>query len=412
MACQCATVESYTRDKHDDRCLVLNVRRGFESREAFHLQPSPMTSLEPAWKISSPFVPQVSASTCDGGDGPIGRAVSDTTSCSEDDSSTRQRRLWVRAMDSHWKLSRKDFKLHQELSRTLKSTLYRASWQGVDVVVKCAGLHDEVQFNQLQSVQSPQTCPEGLRSNAEGKEISDELLHEIDLLSSLRHPDLVMFLGACIDQHLPIMCVTEYLPGGDLERYFMAQRKSHDVVVWRPGLRQVLDWSSAVGRALSFLHCRDVVHRDLKPLNLLLTKHLEIKVSDFGISRLMARRDAQGYSMTGGVGSWRYMAPEVLRHQAYDEKVDIYAYGLIIYFMSSGKAPFHQLGLDPEVILLQYRDGKEPRPLAADCHSRLRPIMTAAWHVIPKERPTAQDIVENLDLVARSPASCGPCAQM
>ena len=386
--------------------------QGFESREAFHLQPSAMTSAEPAWKLSSPFAPQVSVSTCDGGDGPIGRAVSDSTSCSEDDSSMRQRRLWVRAMDSHWKLSRKDFKLHQELSRTLKSTLCRASWQGVDVVVKCAGLHDEVQFKQLQSIPSPQTCPEGLPSNAEGKEITDELLHEIDLLSSLRHPDLVMFLGACIDQHLPIMCVTEYLPGGDLERYFMAQRKSHDVVVWRPGLRQVLDWSSAVGRALNFLHCRDVVHRDLKPLNLLLTKHLEIKVSDFGISRLMARRDGEGYSMTGGIGSWRYMAPEVLRHQAYDEKVDIFAYGLIIYFMSSGKEPFHQLGLDPEVILLQYRDGKEPRPIAADCHTRLRPIMTAAWHVIPGERPTAQDIVENLDLVARSPASCGPCAQM
>ena len=116
--------------------------------------------------------------------------------------------------------------------------------------------------------------------------------------------------------------------------------------------------------------------------------------------------------MTGGIGSWRYMAPEVLRHQAYDEKVDIFAYGLIIYFMSSGKEPFHQLGLDPEVILLQYRDGKEPRPIAADCHTRLRPIMTAAWHVIPGERPTAQDIVESLDLVARSPASCGPCAQM
>ena len=83
---------------------------------------------------------------------------------------------------------------------------------------------------------------------------------------------------------------------------------------------QVLDWSAAIGRALNFLHCRDVVHRDLKPLNLLLTKHLEIKVSDFGISRLIANRTGEGYSMTGGVGSWRYMAPEVVRHQAYDEK--------------------------------------------------------------------------------------------
>ena len=75
---------------------------------------------------------------------------------------------------------------------------------------------------------------------------------------------------------------------------------------------------------MSFLHDRDVVHRDLKPLNLLLTKHLEIKVTDFGISRLMAR-ECDGYSMTGGIGSYRYMAPEVVRYQAYDQKVDIYA---------------------------------------------------------------------------------------
>ena len=92
-------------------------------------------------------------------------------------------------------------------------------------------------------------------------------------------------------------------------------------------------------------------------------------MSDFGISKLMFKHESNRYSMTGGVGSWRYMAPEVVRSQAYDEKVDIYAYGLIMYFMSSGKAPFHQLGPDPEVILRQYRQQKEPRPLALDSWS-------------------------------------------
>ncbi|CAE7596075.1 unnamed protein product [Symbiodinium sp. CCMP2592] len=369
--------------------------------------------VEPAWKVTSSFVPQISTSTCDGDEveGSMGRAVTGSTDCSED-STTRHQRLWARALDSRWKLSRTDFKMKKELSRTLKSTLYQATWQGVDVVVKCAGLHDEETSRQLQSNQDLQPANGVLRNgdDQEDREISDELLHEIDLLSSLRHPDLVMFLGACIDPHLPIMCVTDFLPGGDLERYFMFQRKKHDVATWRPGLRQVLQWSSAIGRALNYLHDRDVVHRDLKPLNLLLTKHLEIKVSDFGISRLMAR-ECDGYSMTGGIGSWRYMAPEVVRHHAYDQKVDIYAYGLIMYFMSSGKAPFHQLGPDAEAILRQYIRGKEPRPVLLDCPTKLRPIMAAAWHVNPAERPSAQDVLENLDLVQTS-VSCAPCAQM
>ncbi|CAE7632081.1 unnamed protein product, partial [Symbiodinium microadriaticum] len=318
---------------------------------------------EPAWKVS-----QISTSTCDGEEveESMGRAITGSTDCSED-STSRHQRLWARALDSRWKLSRTDFKVKKELSRTLKSTLYQASWQGVDVVVKCAGLHDDDMARQLRSNEGLLRSS-GLRSDAdqEDRAISDELLHEIDLLSSLRHPDLVMFLGACIEPHMPIMCVTEFLPGGDLERYFVTQRNKHDSAIWRPALPQVIQWSSAIGRALSFLHDRDVVHRDLKPLNLLLTKHLEIKVSDFGISRLMAR-ECDGYSMTGGIGSYRYMAPEVVRYQAYDQKVDIYAYGLIMYFMSSGRTPFHQLGSDPEVILQQYQRGKEPRPVLLDC---------------------------------------------
>ena len=306
---------------------------------------------------------------CGEGEQPMGHVLSGSTEAS--DGCASRQRLWRRAAD--WKLSRKDLLLKQELSRTLKSTLYQATWQGVDVAVKCAGLHDEAMSAQLLSNHHGQSSS----GNGDDEDITEELLHEIDLLSSLRHPDLVMFLGACIEQHLPIVCVMEFLPGGDLEHFYMAQRRKHDAAVWHPGIRQVLQWSLALGRALSFLHGRGVVHRDLKPMNLLLTKYLEIKVSDFGISKLMAHCESEGISMTGGIGSWRYMAPEVARHQAYDEKVDIYAAGLIMYFMSSGKAPFHQLGLDPEVILLQYRQGKEPRPTATDCHAKLRPIMVA-----------------------------------
>lgn len=364
-------------------------------------------------KVPSLFVPQISIASTRAGDEPMLRSISDgSCSTSDADEPGRQQRLWLRAMDSQWKLSRKDLKMKVELSRTLKSTLYQATWQGVDVVVKCAGLHDDLMAKAIRS--GATGSPLGAAgAGEEEQEITDELLHEIDLLSSLRHPDLVMFLGACLDQHLPIMCVTEFLPRGDLERYYMAQRKKHDMAVWRPGVQQVLDWSAAMVRAVSFLHSHDVVHRDLKPLNLLLTKHLELKVSDFGISRMMARCDGDsGYTMTGGVGSWRYMAPEVVRHQVYDEKVDIYACGLIMYYMSSGKAPMHQLGLNPEVILQQFQQGKEPRPILADCPSKLRPLMSAAWHVDPRQRPAAEEVLESLEVLQQSKASCAPCAQM
>ncbi|OLQ13331.1 hypothetical protein AK812_SmicGene2720 [Symbiodinium microadriaticum] len=136
-------------------------------------------------------------------------------------------------------------------------------------------------------------------------------------------------------------------------------------------------------------------------MNLLLTKHHDVKVADFGISRMLA--EADDYNMTGGIGTTRWMAPEVMRHRCYDEKVDIYAFGLIVYFMSSGRIPFHHLGLACQSLREQFRHGGEPRPLASECSPRLRPLMEAAWHVDPTRRPTAEELSEDLRHVVQDP---------
>ena len=125
------------------------------------------------------------------------------------------------------------------MSTTLKSTISLGRWNGTQVVIK-SSLGNEFDF-------------------------TEELLHEIEVLSSLRHPDLVMFLGACLEPDQPIMCITEYLSGGDLERYYMKMQRDHETL-WHPALQQVLQWSAAVARALAFLHNRRVpiLHRDLQ----------------------------------------------------------------------------------------------------------------------------------------------------
>ena len=114
---------------------------------------------------------------------------------------------------------------------------------------------------------------------------TEELLHEIQLLSSLRHPDLILFLGACLEPDMPAMFVTEYMPKGDVERYLYNMKEKKQVAHYAPPLWRTLEWCSAIARALAFLHNFPVVHRDLKPLNLLLTKTLDVKVTDFGTSK-------------------------------------------------------------------------------------------------------------------------------
>lgn len=288
-----------------------------------------------------------------------------------------------------WSVERSEVLLGPELNRTLKSVVNKASWCGVDVVAKfCLPCHEK--------------APDDLE---------DEMLHEISILATLRHPDLVMFLGCCI-QESPIMIITQFMQMGDLEHYYRVHGK--DSTAWTPGLRTISPWARAVARALTFLHhCSSpVIHRDLKPLNLLLNESLEVKVSDFGISTMTQKRlpnwvstdhkvfgDTTNSSpedkLTGGVGTWRYMAPEITRYEKYDVKADIYSFALILYFMSSGRQPFHEFG-HPVLVLNEYAKGKEPRPKSAECPAVLRPIMEAAWAVDAARRPDASELVEML----------------
>jgi len=224
-----------------------------------------------------------------------------------------------------------------------------------------------------------------------------ELLHEISILQSLRHPDLVMFLGACFESE-QIMFITEYMPGGDLERYYQLQRKARQAI-YRPPMRQLLAWARALLRALTFLHgcSRRIIHRDLKPLNLLLSQDLALKVADFGISKLTSSGFCSEYTrMTGGVGSLRYMAPEVVRHEQYTEKADIYSAALILYFMSSGRAPFHEHGKDPESVLQKFVNGEEPRPMISQCHQSLKRVVQDGWNPIAAQRPSASEMLQTL----------------
>ena len=334
----------------------------------------------------------------------------------------QRKELESRARESFWLLKPEEIVLKKQIGKTLKSAVHLANWKGTIVVVKCAKMHQSDMVSNMRKSQSmvfgggvEKASPKRAEDAELEDDITEEMLHEIDLLGSLRHPDLVLFLGACLDPGHPIMFVTEFLEGGDLENYMLKMREKHQAASWSPPLWRMLEWSCAIGRGLAFLHGFRVpiVHRDLKPLNLLLTKNLDIKMTDFGISKMMTTVDSEHHSMTGGVGSYLYMAPEVVRYEEYNEKVDVYSYALIMYFISSGRRPFHHITQDPEVILRMYCQKKEPRPLISDCPKVLRGIIEQCWHVDKDDRPSAEEITNTLSEMAPARgASCESCSTM
>lgn len=304
----------------------------------------------------------------------------------------RKELLYETSHREGWAIRREDVEFLRPLSETIKSKVWLAKWKGVRIAAK---------FTKVEAME----CEEETDKTA----ITHELLHEVELMAKMRHPDLVLFLGAELNG--PEICFSEFMEGGDLQRYYMrkrAQGGGHYV----PARQQVIRWASALARVLSFLHgfSPKIIHRDLKPLNLFLTKDCkDIKLADFGTGKVTQEKKSAtfGYRMTGGIGSWRYMAPEVARHHDYDEKVDIFSFGLILYFMSAGREPFYERP-EEDWMLQEYIHGREPRPQVKECHKALRDIMMLAWHMDSQKRPDAADIVEILENI--KPQRCAGCA--
>jgi len=304
-----------------------------------------------------------------------------------------------------WTIPASEVRFGAEMSNTLKSVIYHATWRGTKVVAKTVlSAKTSAELARGHEALSPKGAAKRV---AELQEAEAELLHEIRLLATMRHPDLVMFLGACVDLAPPFF-ITEFMEGGDLERYYAAQHRKLGYP-YRPAGVMLMQWASAVARALSFLHGRGrpVIHRDLKPMNLLLTGNLELKVSDFGISKLLApcapgsvQQPGQAQAwMSGGVGSWRYMAPEVVRYEQYTDRVDIYSFALILWFMCTGRQPFvAEFGTDAELVLKEYLKGHEPRPSATAmrCPAAFRELAQECWHAVPGRRPSAHECTKCL----------------
>jgi len=282
--------------------------------------------------------------------------------------------LLKRSRDERWGVDRADVKMGRVLGEGDQGLVFKAAWRGMPVVCKVLKDHEDA--------------------------VKDlEFQNEIAVLSRLRHPNLVLFLGACLDWE-PKFILTEYLPGGTLEDVFQRRKEENGGKTWKPSVRQVLHWATDLARALCFLHKQSpaVLHRDLKPGNLLLTEDNHVKLSDFGLSKCIEENNGD-YKMTGETGTLRYMAPEVVRHEDYDEKVDVYSFGFVLWYMCTGELPLD--GHTQEELLNAAAAKEDLRPdLTRIKFEPLRDLMRWCWTGDAKRRPTADDILMELDFMA------------
>lgn len=176
-----------------------------------------------------------------------------------------------------------------------------------------------------QSVAVKVLLPEAL----EDKALLQRLQRESEALRVLDHPNIVKILDVVEDAD-QYSLILEYIEGGTLADLLRQQPQLP--------LETILKISLGIADALTRTHQLKIIHRDIKPANVLLDKEGAPRLTDFGLARLESSHDL---TQTGVmVGSTAYLSPETIRNQPVDPKVDIWAFGVMIYEMLAGRRPF------------------------------------------------------------------------
>ncbi|KAF9688034.1 hypothetical protein SADUNF_Sadunf02G0155000 [Salix dunnii] len=194
--------------------------------------------------------------------------------------------------------------------------VFRGVWNGTDVAIKVFLEQDLTAENM------------------------EDFCNEISILSCLRHPNVILFLGACTKPPRLSM-VTEYMEMGSLY-YLIHLSGQKKQLSWRRKLKMLRD----ICRGLMCIHRMKIVHRDLKSANCLVNKHMTVKICDFGLSRVMTDSPIRD-SSSAGTPEW--MAPELIRNELFTEKCDIFSLGVIMWELCTLNRPWE--GVPPERVV-------------------------------------------------------------
>lgn len=225
-----------------------------------------------------------------------------------------------------------------------------------------------------------------------------KFINEINITSSLRHPNIVLYMGASIDKDNYYM-ITEYLPKGSLFDLIHTQKFKFDD---KTKIKIAFD----IAVAIKYLHSRNVVHCDLKSSNVLLDDNFNIKLGDFGLSRFLN----SGKEPTHGrIGTPHWMAPEILKGGTYQFPADIFSYGMILWELITYKIPYHNI--DPMKIVDLITKEKKIVKVPDEGNPVLRRIAQRCIQYEPRDRPSLDVVLEVLGKVNKENSLVDNCTE-
>eukprot|EP01130_Rhizamoeba_saxonica_P000239 TRINITY_DN10220_c0_g1_i1.p1 TRINITY_DN10220_c0_g1~~TRINITY_DN10220_c0_g1_i1.p1 ORF type:complete len:610 (+),score=122.23 TRINITY_DN10220_c0_g1_i1:30-1859(+) len=286
----------------------------------------------------------------------------------------------IKASINHeWLLNFHDLFFIEKLGRGVAATVFRGTYKEEDeVAIKVLRLEDH-------------------------QRDLDDFKGELEILSQVRSPYVVHFYGACL---VPKLCVVmELCQNGSLYHYL---KNTRNELSWD----RIIQWMLETARGINSLHLwkPQIVHRDLKTLNILLDESLRIKVCDFGLSRFTTG-DNKNLATLGKLrGTYAYTAPELYFGNNFTTKSDVYSMGIIIWEMINrylnGKytAPFSNLGnIRYDYQIIHQAATNDLRPTIPElCPDVLRDLIEQCWASESELRPSCTTLIEKLHQIKNS----------
>jgi len=276
--------------------------------------------------------------------------------------------------------------------------IFKCRWRGTLVAAKCIKSTKIIEYWKEDNVITKSSRSHGAAEEFNEEEVQlalTDFRQETGILRTLRHPNIVMLLGYSTTENFEVM-ISELMKCSLLDVF-----KSHIIHRTRLSKKKKILYAQQLARGMNYLHkCKPpVIHRDLKPANLLIDISGTLKISDFGLAKVRpdpSLQETDKFRMTGETGSYRFMAPEVFRHEHYSETVDVYSFAMIFYYLLAGRAPWEQLsGLQAVIQAATEAD----RPVVdRSWDSQLSGLMQQCWSETPSSRPPFSVILEELHL--------------
>lgn len=215
---------------------------------------------------------------------------------------------------------------------------------------------------------------------------------EVDALQRLHHPNVIRLLGSVYHETPLTYClVLEYCNAGDLST----------VLKYPTPKNFFFTVALGIANAMTYLHSRCIIHRDLKPANILCdgkiaSGNFTVKVTDFGVAaEIGASSDASGKgddstssrearNLTGETGTYRWMAPEVIRHESYASSADVYSFAIMLWQFLTHEEPFLDVSSIDAARLVAIEKQRPPLPL--NTPSAVADLITTNWDDNPSTR--------------------------